>query len=131
MTPLILLVEDDPADIELAALALACMDNTLHVEDSGEKAAQYLFADTLVVKPTLILLDLKLPGLGGLELLRMIRSNHDTRRIPVIVLSGSSLDDDVRAAFGIGAKAYMQKPVTLPKLVEQTCKFGFRWTMGA
>ncbi|OAN44031.1 hypothetical protein A6A04_09125 [Paramagnetospirillum marisnigri] len=109
--PRILLVEDSRDDAELVRLA----DQSLHlhselvVAEDGEAALDYLFraeADP----PAVVILDLRLPGMGGLEVLRTMRSRPQTRRIPVVILTGSERDEDVLAGYDLGANSFVRKP---------------------
>jgi two-component system response regulator len=115
----ILLIEDNPSDIELARRALG--RNRLVVAEDGEEALDYLWARGRHAQrdisdlPALTLLDLKLPGVSGLEILRSIRSHEKTRRIPVVILSSSSEESDVAAAYDLGANSYLRKPVDFQK----------------
>ena len=115
----ILLVEDDPNDAALAQHALErtrIVNQIVHVSD-GEEARDYLFGlgrwadrDTGHC-PELILLDLKLPKLSGLELLQRIRAHEATRLVPVVILTSSPHEDDIAKSYGLGANSYVRKPV--------------------
>ncbi|MCB9800135.1 MAG: response regulator [Candidatus Omnitrophica bacterium] len=105
----ILLVDDDPADVELTREALrdAKVLIRMDVASDGEEALQYLAGN----KPSLILLDLNLPKKDGREVLAEIKKNPELMRIPVIVLTTSDQDVDVCKSYGLGANAYVTKPV--------------------
>lgn len=112
----ILLVEDNPADAELAMIGLRddAGINNIHVVGDAEEAWEFLKQEGVhagAPRPDIVLLDLNLPGLSGGELLRSIKSDDDLRSIPVIVLSTSDADQDIRSAYGAHANAYMVKPV--------------------
>jgi two-component system response regulator len=118
-TPVILLVEDsqDDADLTLRAFRNSGMECKIVLAHDGNQALDYLFArgewtarDPSVI-PALILLDLKLPGASGLEILRQIRQNPRTQRIPVVVMSCSTEESDISASYAIGANSYVRKPV--------------------
>lgn len=131
----ILLVEDDPSDILIAKWAFEKADVTdqLVVFEDGEKALAYLFGtgsfadrDTSEI-PALILLDLELPRLNGLEVLRRIRSNPATAPIPVVILTTSDRHPDVASAYALGVNSYIQKPVSFNDFVEAVQKLGSYW----
>lgn len=112
----ILLVEDNPADAELALIGLrgGGSINNIHVVCDGEEAWEFLHREGDHVdapRPDIVLLDLNLPGLSGGELLRSIKADENLRSIPVIVLTTSDADQDVRFAYASHANAYMVKPV--------------------
>ncbi len=112
----ILLVEDNPADAELAMIGLRgdAGINNIHVARDGEEAWEFLTQvgdHAGAPRPDIVLLDLNLPGLSGGELLRNIKTDEDLRSIPVIVLTTSDADQDVRSAYCAHANAYMVKPV--------------------
>ena len=115
----ILLVEDNPDDAELLiyAFAKAGISNPIMLLDDGEKAVNYVhgragYADrTEFPLPGLILLDLKLPRHSGFEVLEVIRSLEATRRTPVVVVTSSNQEHDIRRAYDLGANAYLVKPV--------------------
>ena len=112
----ILLVEDNPADAELALIGLRADGsiNNIHVVRDGEEALEFLHREGDHVnapRPDIVLLDLNLPGLSGGELLRNIKTDEKLRSIPVIVLTTSDADQDVRFAYASHANAYMVKPV--------------------
>lgn len=114
----ILLVEDNADDVELAMYALerARTDNEVVVARDGEEALDYLFrtgafAQRDAMPPALVLLDLKLPGIDGLAVLRRLRATADTRRIPVVVLTTSDDRADIMASYELGVNSYICKPV--------------------
>ncbi len=112
----ILLVEDDPGDVLIAreAVESSTVANHLNVVSNGEEALQYLrreapFADAS--RPSLILLDLNLPRLDGREVLARVKADPELRRIPIVVLTTSSSQDDVARSYDLHANAYVTKPV--------------------
>jgi two-component system, response regulator len=115
----ILLVEDDPADIELIvhALKAAHLANRIEIARRAEQALDFLFcrgafrARNPDSRPKLILLDIKLPNVDGLEALRQIREHPGTRAIPVVVLTSSRQESDLARSYALGANSYIQKPV--------------------
>ena len=131
----ILLVEDNPSDIELTRRAFhkASISNELVIAEDGQIALDYLFGvgryagRDLNQMPTLILLDLKLPGLDGLEVLRRIRAHERTRRLLVVILTSSREVQDVAASYDLGANSYIRKPVDFYQFVEAVGQLGRYW----
>jgi len=112
----ILLVEDDPGDVLITREAVegSKVANNLNVVSNGEQALQYLRREAPyedATRPGLILLDLNLPRLDGREVLAQIKQDPDLRRIPVVVLTTSSLDEDIVRSYDLHANAYVTKPV--------------------
>lgn len=133
----ILLVEDNPHDAELTIRALKknhLANKLVHVED-GVEALDFLFARgrfadrNLQDSPKVILLDLKLPRVNGLEVLRSIKEDDRTRTIPVVIVTSSAEDPDVRAAYKLGANSYVIKPVQFETFIEAMSKLGIYWLM--
>ena len=128
----ILLVEDNPQDAELAIRALKkCMpvSHLLHVSD-GQEALDFLFnhtPDEAPKPPKVVLLDLKLPKVGGLEVLREIRANEHTRLLPVVVLTSSREDSDVAEAYRLGVNSFIVKPVDFENFLEVVSNMGSYW----
>lgn len=131
----ILLVEDNPDDVALAELALrkGRITNKMTVVWNGEEALDFLFArgeycgrDPCDI-PAVILLDLKLPILGGLEVLREIRSRESTAMIPVVVLTSSSEESDQAQSYLLGADGYIQKPPGLTDSIKIMHQIGARY----
>lgn len=131
----ILLVEDDLAHAEIVRrnLERARVANKLiHVED-GEAALDYLFrrgayADaTQFPEPGVVLLDLRLPKVDGLEVLRIVKSDPSTARLPVVVLTTSAAESDLIKAYDLGANSYLVKPVDYGKFAELMETFGYYW----
>ncbi len=115
----ILLVEDDLGDQKLVAKALAKerIANKLRITSSGEEALQYLdrskAGDKDSPMPDLILLDLNMPGIGGQEFLRLLKSDHELTTIPVVILTTSDSDRDILESFKLQASGYIKKPGSL------------------
>lgn len=133
----ILLVEDNPDDEELTLLSLR-KNNLAHeivVVRDGVEAIEFLFGsgqhqgrDTSRV-PTVVLLDLKLPKLDGLGVLKRLRADERTRMLPVVVLTSSSQDADVIASYNLGANSYVRKPVEFSAFVEAVSSLGLYWVL--
>jgi two-component system response regulator len=137
MNKVILLVEDNASDEKLTVLAFKkCgVSNEIVVMRDGAAALDYIFSTgkhagrDLSVLPTVILLDLKLPRIDGLEVLRRIRADERTRLIPVIVLTASKEDEDVLRSYKLGANAYVRKPVEFVAFVEAAKTLGLFWLL--
>jgi len=108
----ILLVEDNPDDAALTELALRQIPAHLEIARDGQQALDYLVNDTEPL-PRLVLLDLRLPNIDGLEVLRSIRENERTRLTPVAILTSSSAPNDIVTSYRHGANSYVRKPLTL------------------
>jgi len=137
MSKLILLVEDNSSDEKLTVLALGkCeVENQIAIVRDGAEALDYLFArgshagrdpGTL---PALVLLDLKLPKIDGLEVLRHIRANDQTKSLPVVILTSSKQDDDIAEGYASGANAYVRKPVDYSEFVKTAKALGIFWLL--
>ncbi|TQD26789.1 response regulator [Methanolobus vulcani] len=133
----IVLVEDNPNDMELALRALKknnIANNIIALED-GEQALDYLygrgeFADrNTTVNPRLILLDLKLPKMDGLEVLKVIKSDPEKKMIPVVMLTSSKEECDVVECYRLGVNSYIVKPVDFDSFVKSIHKIGFYWLL--
>jgi len=129
----ILLIEDraDDVDLTLRALEKNRIANEVVVCVDGLDALDFLFARGRHAEraelPELILLDLNLPRLTGLDVLREIRADERTRRIPVVVLTSSAEDQDILASYDLGANSFVQKPVDFTQFVEATRQLGMYW----
>lgn len=133
----ILLVEDNPRDAELTIRALKKKNlaNNLHHVEDGVEALDFLFGrgkysgrdinDT----PKVVLLDLKLPRINGLEVLSAIKSDERTQSIPVVIVTSSMEDPDVKTAYQLGANSYVLKPVQFDAFIEAMAKVGIYWLM--
>lgn len=126
----ILLVEDNPDDVELTRRALikANILNPIDVVNDGVEATEFLFgngrSDPL---PALILLDLKLPKVDGLEVLKRIRSEERTRLLPVVILTSSKEEKDLVEGYSLGANSYIRKPVDFNEFVTAVSQLGMYW----
>jgi two-component system response regulator len=128
----ILLIEDNPDDVILTQRAFKKnnITNELVVVNDGVQALDLLLGpDSDGVLPTLILLDLNLPKISGLELLKRIRADERTRRLPVVVLTSSKEDQDIMASYNLGANSYVRKPVSFDEFVEATRQLGLYWLL--
>lgn len=124
----ILLVEDDPDHelLTIRALKKANIANDIHVARDGSEAVDILFGPD-ALKPQVILLDLKLPKLDGLEVLRRIRETDSTRTLPVVVLTSSDEERDVIRSYQLGVNSYIRKPVNFTDFAEATRQLGMYW----
>ena len=130
----ILLVEDNPDDRELTLRALEKNKilNKVYTATDGVEALDICFkrgayADSLLTLPALILLDLKLPKIGGLEVLKMLREDPRTRLLPVVILTSSKEEQDLIASYSLGANSYIRKPVDFAKFTEAVRQLGLYW----
>ncbi len=131
----ILLVEDNPADVTLTLRALkkANIANELVVARDGAEALDYLAGvgqysgrDTQEM-PVVVLLDLKLPKIDGIEVLKTIRSNPATKALPVVVLTSSKEESDVKACYAFNCNSYVRKPVDFTQFAESVKQLGLYW----
>lgn len=133
----IVIVEDNANDAELMVRSLKKNNlvNSLIVLEDGEKALDFIFcrgqyADrNLSGSPKVIFLDLKLPKVDGLEVLKQIKSNEQTKIIPVIIVTSSKEDPDIATAYKLGANSYVVKPVNFDNFVETISKLGMYWLL--
>lgn len=133
----VLLVEDNPQDSELTVRAFKKnkMANNIVTINDGAEAVEYIFCrgkykDRLASqKPKIILLDLKLPKLNGLEILQMIKEDNATKMIPVVIVTSSMEDPDIKKAYEMGANSYVVKPVDFDSFSEAISKLGFYWLL--
>ena len=131
----ILLVEDDPLDLEMTLRSLQGdhVNNRIEVARDGEEALDFLFrrgphsGRSPELQPKLVLLDLKLPKIDGLEVLREIRATPETRTIPVVVLTSSAEQRDIVETYKLGVNSYIQKPVDSVQFRQTVKAAGFYW----
>ena len=126
----ILLVEDNPEDAEMTMRALRQNNlvNRLHWAKDGAEALEYLLANDRQ-KPKLVLLDLKMPKVDGIEVLRRMKSDPAVRTIPVVVMTSSNEERDVLESYQLGANSYIVKPVEFEAFLETVAKIGLYWVL--
>lgn len=133
----ILLVEDNPSDVNLALHAFKKhnLTNQIHVARDGAEALEFIFCTgqyahrKIENSPRVILLDLKLPKINGLEVLRRVKGDPRTSSIPVVVLTTSHEDKDVRESYRLGVNSYIVKPVDFDQFVEASRALGLYWLL--
>lgn len=131
----ILLVEDDPSDVDLTrwALSKGRISNELVVVESGQEALDYLRGEgayssrNISQIPALVLLDLKLPVVPGLEVLRVIRADVRIRRVLVVILTSSKEEEDINAGYELGVNSYVRKPVDMKEFQRAIETLGLYW----
>jgi len=136
-TKTILLVEDTPDDAELTVMSLKASGvlNQVVVAEDGQEALDYLFAQGSYAgrnthdTPAIVLLDIKMPRLDGIEVLQRLRADKRTSVLPVIILTTSTEDIDLARAYESGANAYVRKPVTLAEFQEAVRRLGLFWIL--
>lgn len=133
----ILLVEDNPDDADLAIRSLRknnLINHIVHVSD-GEQALNYLFArgefagrDT-TQRPKVVFLDIKMPKVSGIEVLQQIKAHPDTKSTPVVILTSSAEDPDIRTCYELGANSYIVKPIDFLNFSKTVTELGLYWLM--
>jgi two-component system response regulator len=131
----ILLVEDNQDDLELAlhALRKENLANSIHVARDGEEALEFLFCEgpyahrSFDHPPRLVLLDLKLPKIDGMEVLKRLKADPRTHSIPVVILTSSKEERDLMNGYGLGVNSYIQKPVDFDQFRETVKRAGLYW----
>ncbi len=132
---IILLVEDNPSDVALTQRALqkSRITNEMVVTEDGQEALDYLFCTgphagrDISKLPTVVLLDLKLPKVSGLDVLKRIRSDERTRRLPVVILTSSKEEQDLAAGYDLGVNSYIRKPVDFVQFAAAIEHLGLYW----
>jgi two-component system response regulator len=130
----ILLVEDNPSDAEMTIRALRknnLANNLMHVKD-GAQALDFLYSEGQYagrekILPKIVVLDLKMPKVNGIEVLRRIKEDERTRRIPVVVLTSSKEDPDVEECYRLGVNSYVVKPVEFDEFYKAVSELGLYW----
>ncbi|WP_428236484.1 response regulator [Gracilimonas sp.] len=133
----ILLVEDNKrdADLTLRALKKKKLSNKVVWVKDGEEALEYLFAKgryadrSITDKPKVVLLDLKMPKVDGLEVLKEIRNNSVTEKLPVVIMTSSKEEQDIVQSYEYGVNSYIVKPVDFKKFMESVADVGFYWLL--
>jgi two-component system response regulator len=133
----ILLVEDNPSDVKLTKRALEQnqITNEMIVAEDGQEALDYLFATGQYAGreirdlPAVVLLDLKLPKVEGLEVLQRIRANEITRLMPVVILTSSDQEADMISSYNLGANSYIRKPVDFKQFTDAVRTLGMYWLL--
>jgi len=131
----VLLIEDDATDAALIVRALKKTElgGSVYVAKDGEEALDYVFGTgAFAASPghpdlSLVLLDLRLPGVHGIEVLRRLKGDARTRAIPVVVITGSQISRDVEQCFALGAHSYIPKPFDLAMFIEEIKELGLHW----
>ena len=132
---LILLVEDNPDDEALAIRALkkSNLANEIAVARDGVEALEFLFCEGNHANrdpqdaPVVVLLDLKLPKVDGLEVLKRVKADERTRRLPVVIMTSSSEEQDIISSYDLGANSYIRKPVDFNRFTEAVAQLGLYW----
>jgi two-component system response regulator len=133
----ILLVEDNPADAELTLRALRRnnLANKVHWVKDGEQALEFMFRTGAyarrdpVAVPKLVMLDIKMPKVDGIEVLRRLKANEETRTVPVVVMTSSNEERDVVESYRLGVNSYIVKPVQFESFLETVAKIGLYWVL--
>ena len=135
--PEILLVEDNASTVELMRYALKKNNiaNPLHVARDGAQALDFLFgagayaARDITMQPAVVLLDLKLPKISGLEVLRRLRADERTRLTPVVVVSASREEQDIAKSYELGVNGYVVKPIDFERFTQMVGNLGLYWLL--
>ena len=132
----ILLVEDNPADAEMTLRALRRnnLANRVYWVKDGEQALQFMFrsgsfAERDAATPKLVMLDIKMPKVDGIEVLRRLKANEETRTVPVVVMTSSNEERDVVESYRLGVNSYIVKPVQFEAFLETVAKIGLYWVI--
>jgi two-component system response regulator len=133
----LLLVEDSAQDLELMMRSLrkAKIANQIHIARDGAEALDFIFCEgphsgrKITDKPSVILLDLKLPKIDGLEVLRKVKGDSRTKTIPIVVLTSSKEQSDIVESYGLGVNSYIVKPVNFERFAEAVGQLGLYWLL--
>lgn len=133
----ILIVEDNPNDAELTIRALKKQNlaNNIFLVEDGAEALDFIYCQGRYEKrklskpPKVVFLDLKLPKVSGLEVLKELKSHPETKKLPVVVVSSSKEDPDIKTAYELGANSYVVKPVDFDKFIEAMSNTGLFWLL--
>ena len=132
----ILLVEDNPFDAELTMRALQKVNlanNVIHAKD-GEEALRIIFGETnnhkdALIYPRLILLDLKMPKVDGMEVLTQLKSNESTKLIPIVIMTSSKEEQDIIKSYDLGVNSFIVKPLVFSEFADTVSKLGMYWLL--
>ncbi|MGO9377132.1 MAG: response regulator [Dissulfurispiraceae bacterium] len=124
---MIFIIDDSPTDIELATIALEATGREISVRSATDGKSALSMLKNGPELPSLILLDLKMPGMDGIEVLREIRNEDHLREIPVVVVTSSALESDRADAIAAGANCYIQKPLALAQFSKDLESIAYRW----
>jgi two-component system response regulator len=133
----IILVEDNPSDAEMTIRALKrnkLANNLIHLQD-GEEALEFIFGTGrykdkgMINSPKVILLDLKMPKVNGIEVMQKLKSEEMTRKIPIVVLTSSKEDPDIKTCYEIGVNSYIVKPVGFEQFINAISGLGMYWLL--
>lgn len=134
--PPILYAEDSDNDIELtlAAFKMCNLQNRIDIARDGQEVVDYLayrgiYSNRAKEKPVLILLDIKMPKMNGIDVLRIIKSDEHLKTIPVVMLTSSEMEKDLIESYNIGANAYVVKPIDFDDFIEAVKKIGSFWAL--
>ena len=133
----VLLVEDNPSDAELTLRAFKKhnLENKVFVVKDGEEALDFLFSTgqyagrNINTHPKVVFLDLKLPKVSGIEVLRKLKSDERTRRIPIVVVTSSQEEQDIKECYSLGVNSYIQKPIEFDNFVKAIAEAGLYWVV--
>lgn len=129
----ILLVEDNPKDVELTLHALRKhnLANRVHVARDGKEALDFFFdgEQAKPVRPKMVLLDLKLPKVSGLEVLQRLKGDPRTKAIPVVILTSSTTEKDMVEGYSLGVNSYVRKPIDFSEFIEAAKTLGLYWLL--
>lgn len=133
----VLLVEDNPNDAELTLRAFKKhnLENKVFVVKDGEEALDFLFATgqfagrDINAHPKVVFLDLKLPKISGIEVLRKLKSDEKTKRIPIVVVTSSQEEQDIKECYELGVNSYIQKPIEFDNFVKAIAEAGLYWVV--
>jgi CheY-like chemotaxis protein len=127
----IVLVEDNPSDAELITRSLKKhrVANKVVLLHDGAEALEFLLGPAAVPAPRVVLLDLKLPKVDGIEVLRRLKTDERTRQMPVVMLTSSNQDRDIAAAYQLGVNSYVTKPIKFEEFAKTVADLGIYWAM--
>lgn len=122
----ILLVEDNDDDVELTKIAFKELVNDIVIANDGPEALEYLFDENNEL-PTMILLDIKLPRIDGIGVLKEVKKNNRTKRIPIIILTSTDMQVEMNECYNLGANSFIRKPIDFKEFIEAVKQIGMYW----